>query len=257
MAIELPSTSYKPSADSAAGERLHIAGLTGVQIELEIAGPGSRSYAFLIDWHIRLLLALAWFGGAWLLEYFIGDPSPRSRQFVLLAMLPALLIYFLYQPIVELAMRGRSPGKRMAGVRLVTRSGGTPGVAALLIRNVFRIVDCMPSLYLVGLICCFVTRQRVRIGDLAAGTLLVLDAGGADATLSRLSVSFGQSSLSPALLELAQELLERWASLEPARRGELARSLLARAGQEVPSGAEGDLRERVRQLLPAAPAKRA
>ena len=256
MAVELPSTSYKPPSDSAGGERLRIVGLTGVQVELEIAGPGSRSYAFLIDWHIRLLLALAWFGGAWILERLIGDPSPSGRQFLLLTLLPALLIYFLYQPVVEVAMRGRSPGKRMAGVRLVTRGGGTPGVAALLIRNVFRIIDCLPSLYLVGLICCFVTRQRVRIGDLAAGTLLVLDARDADTTLSRLSVSFGESSLSPSLLELAQELLERWGSLEPTRRSELARSLLAQAGHDVQSAPEGDLRERVRQLLPGVGAKR-
>ncbi len=256
MAIELPSTSYKPPGDSAGGERLHIAGLTGVQVELEIAGPGSRSYAFLIDWHIRLLLALAWLAGAWLLERLIGDPSPRGRQFLLFALLPALLIYFLYQPIVELAMHGRSPGKRMAGVRLVTRAGGTPSVAALLIRNVFRIVDCLPWLYCIGLICCFVTRQRVRIGDLAAGSLLVVDAHGADASLSRLSVSFAQSALSPSLLELAQELLERWGSLEPTRRCELARSLLARAGQDVQSADETELHERVRQLLPVAGAQR-
>lgn len=255
MAIELQSSSAGSAPASAGGERLRIAGLTGVQIELEIAGPGSRSYAFLIDWHIRLLLALAWLAGAWLLELLIGDPSPQGRQFLLLALLPALSIYLLYQPGVELAMRGRSPGKRMAGVRLVTRGGGTPGVAALLIRNVFRLVDSLPSLYLVGIICCFVTRQRVRIGDLAAGTLLVVDTPATTAALSRLSGSFGHSSLSPALIELAQELLERWATLERARRGELARALLERAGESAPSGSDAQLLQRVRQLVPAAPAQ--
>lgn len=252
MAIEMPPTAYESPKESEGDERLRIAGLTGVQIELEIAGPGSRSYAFLIDWHIRVLLALAWLASAWLLELTFGDPSPHDRPFQRFALMPALLIYFFYQPVVELAMHGRSPGKRMAGVRLVTRSGGTPGVAALLIRNVFRLVDSLPSLYLVGLVCCFVTPQRVRIGDLAAGTLLVIDNRGADATLSRLNASFNQSTLAPSLIELAQELLERWESLEHGRRRELARALLTRAGQDVQSASERELRTRVRQLVPAA-----
>jgi uncharacterized RDD family membrane protein YckC len=256
MAIEIPSTSYESPAAAVSDERLRIAGLTGVQIELDLAGPGSRSYAFLIDWHIRVLLALAWLGGAWLLESLYGDPSPRGRQFQLLALLPAILIYLLYHPIVELAMRGRSPGKRMAGVRLVTRGGGTPGVSAILIRNVFRIIDGLPALYLFGLICCFVTRQRVRIGDLAAGTLLVVDAQAAEATIARLSTSLGQSALPPSLIELAQELLERWDSLEPTRRFELAQTLLARAGQDGESASDAQLRAKVRQLIPAAQAPR-
>ena len=40
--------------------RIDIASATGVDLHLNIAGPGARSYAFVIDWHIRLLLALAW-----------------------------------------------------------------------------------------------------------------------------------------------------------------------------------------------------
>ena len=43
-------------------------------------------------------------------------------------------------------MRGRTPGKRIAGVRLVTREGDIPGVGALLLRNVFRLLDSLPAL---------------------------------------------------------------------------------------------------------------
>ena len=251
MTVDLHSSPYPPpSADSnpAGDERLRIAGLTGVDIGLEIAGPGSRSYAFLIDWHIRVLLALAWFAATWLVTR-ASTAAPGGRRFLMLALIPALVIYLFYQPVMELATRGRSPGKRMAGVRLVTRRGGTPGVAALLFRNVFRLVDSVPSLYLVGLICCFVTRQRVRIGDLAAGTLLVTCARAEDAALTRLAPS-ESARLPLALIELTQELLDRWSSLSEAKRREFAEGVLARAGRGGTSGlSEQELHAQLRELL--------
>ena len=42
-------------------EHIRIESITGVDVDLEIAGVGSRSYAFLVDWHIRLILAFAWY----------------------------------------------------------------------------------------------------------------------------------------------------------------------------------------------------
>jgi uncharacterized RDD family membrane protein YckC len=249
MSTDLSSPAHA-LATSGSDETLRVAGLTGVEIELEIAGPGSRSYAFLIDWHIRVLLALAWIICAWLVGLADKVVSPPGQRFLMLAFIPALLIYLLYQPVMELAMRGRTPGKRMASVRLVTRRGGTPSVAALLIRNVFRLVDCLPSLYLVGLACCFATRQRVRIGDLAAGTLLIVDVPRKDAALSQLSASLTQHNLSLLLIELAEELLERWSSLSTARRRELAAGLLTRAGRSASSDlSDEQLRTQLRELL--------
>jgi uncharacterized RDD family membrane protein YckC len=251
MATELrppPYAGFAPAGD----EHLRIAGLTGVDIDLAIAGPGSRSYAFLIDWHIRVLLALGWFMTSGLLVR-LASPAPlRGRLFLLLSLVPALLLYLLYQPVMELAMHGRTPGKCKAGVRLVTRRGGTPSVAALLIRNVFRIIDSLPTMYLVGLICCFVTRQRVRIGDLAAGTLLVSEPRSKEAAVPAVTAAVGDQSLPLALIELAQELLERWSSLSASTRRELAAQLLGRAGQRDASTlGDEELLLRVRALLPS------
>src|SRR6185437_4647965 len=134
---------------------------------------GNRSYAFIEDWLIRVLVALAWFS----LALFLIRAEGVHAKLVYLGGLPALAIYLLYHPVLEVLTHGRTPGMRHAGVRLVTRSGGTPGVTALLIRNVFRLIDMLPSLYLLGLVCCFLTRERVRIGDLAAGTPALLGAG--------------------------------------------------------------------------------
>ena len=206
-------------------ERVSVQSATGVDLTLAIAGPGSRTYAFVIDWHIRLLL-----GGAWLLLAGFAlslNLNPRSPD-ALLSLLPAAVIYFLYHPIVEVALRGRTPGKRMAGVTLVNRNGGTPSTPALLIRNVFRLIDCLPAFYVVGLVCCFVTSNRVRIGDMAAGTLLVLDDSAASKSLARLETLAAASRLPLDALELVDQVLERWPHLEIGKRRQIACQLLAR-----------------------------
>ena len=136
-----------------------------------IAGPGSRSYAFLIDWHIRLLAALAWILAGLLVHR--PDWNLRSTGFWVVFG-PALAIYLLYHPVVELAMHGQTPGKRYAGVRVVGRDGRDPGVRAILVRNALRLIDGLPFGYAVGLVVSVVTTDRVRLGDLVAGTRLVV-----------------------------------------------------------------------------------
>src|SRR5882724_9348041 len=208
-----------------ADDQIFVHSATGVDLTLTVAGPGSRGYAFVIDWHIRLLLAGAWL----LLASFVLKLSLSARsQDALLSLLPAAVIYFLYHPILEVALRGRTPGKRMAGLVLVNRSGGTPGTAALLIRNLFRLIDSLPAFYVVGLVSCFFTANRVRIGDMAAGTLLVLGDAAAGKSLARLETLAAASSLRLDALELVDQVLERWPSLESSNRVQIARSLLAR-----------------------------
>jgi uncharacterized RDD family membrane protein YckC len=199
-------------------DKFVVQSVTGVDLTLTLAGPGTRSYAFIIDWHIRLLIA-----GAWLLiAYYVFHVA------VTLKSQAALFIYFLYHPILEIAMQGRTPGKRMAGVRIAHLDGGPPSVAALLIRNVFRLIDSLPATYLIGLSACFLTAHRVRIGDMAAGTLLVLDAGAAEKTLARIESLATHSHLRLEALELVDQILDRWDSLAPASRAQIARSLLMR-----------------------------
>lgn len=223
---------------------LRVQSVTGVDIELEIAGPGGRSYAFIIDLHIRFLAALALFSVA----AFVGSrTSPAQPPASLLAPagIVSAAIYFLYHPVLEVLMRGRTPGKRIAGVRIVTREGGVPGVGALLIRNLFRLIDCQPGVYLVGLAATLMTRQSVRIGDIAAGTLLVYDEP-TDARRVRTLSSAAVDRLGIETAGLVTELLERWPSLEPARRDALARQLLAKAGQATD---ERPLRAQLEQLV--------
>ncbi|HEY1890827.1 MAG TPA: RDD family protein [Steroidobacteraceae bacterium] len=214
-----------------ATDELTVRGLTGVDMTLTVAGPGTRSYAFVVDWHIRVLGVLAWvLLGAMLRQMFPVSAGGKltSNPIMLALMVGAGLTYFLYHPVLELAMRGRTPGKRIAGVRIVTVEGEMPGAGALLTRNLFRLIDSLPSFYLLGLVCCFVTRQSVRIGDMAGGTLLVLEAEDSASSLGRLSALLERSSLPPETLKLVQDLLARWKALQKPQRLILARTLLAR-----------------------------
>jgi uncharacterized RDD family membrane protein YckC len=232
-------------------ERISVQSVTGVDLSLPLAGPGTRSYAFLIDWHVRVLLVAAWLMIA-VFAFQLGL-NPRSHD-ALFSTLPALVIYFLYQPIVELAFRGRSPGKRIAGVRILDRRGGVPSLTALVIRNLFRLIDSLPAFYVVGLTTCFLTANRVRIGDMAAGTLLVLDDSAAGRSLARVESLAASSALPLETLELVDQLLERWTSLEADHRAEIARKLLARVGaaagpSEVAGLSDAELQGRLRALL--------
>ena len=150
----------------------------GWSVSLHVAGPGARSYAFVIDWHIRTILAIAWYivgvliyNGAWDLS---PPDEPNAPWFIFIAA-PAGFIYLLYPCIMEIVMRGRTPGKRMVGVRLVMHDGSVPTISAFLLRNMFRLIDSFPAFYGVGLVTAVVTKNHVRIGDLAAGTLLVYE----------------------------------------------------------------------------------
>jgi len=237
-----------------AAEELTVRGLTGVDMTLALAGPGTRSYAFIIDWHIRLLLALAWLLVGLLVRLLVpgGRDIPLSASVMVLAVfVPAAAIYFLYHPVLEVVMRGRTPGKRVAGARIVTQEGTTPGTGPLLIRNLFRIVDSLPMLYVVGLVCCLLSAQRVRIGDLAAGTVLVIDEDKAGKALGRLGTFLQASGANPEALALVQDLLDRWQDLEPRRRVSLARTVLARLepGYDPAALEERDLHARLKALL--------
>ncbi len=215
---------------------LSIKSVTGVDVELQIAGPGSRSYAFLIDWHIRLLLGVLWYIVATFASGSVLGARLTGGSAVITTVAPALIIYFFYHPVLELAMRGRTPGKRMAGVRLVTRDGEIPSFGAILLRNVFRLLDAAPAFYVVGLMCVIFTRQHVRVGDLASGTLLVIDAADAERSLAVLGSSAGVGRLNPQVVELVHELLERWNSLDEGTRVNLARSLLAKIEPQAATG---------------------
>jgi uncharacterized RDD family membrane protein YckC len=244
-----------PALRSSGIDSLRIESVTGVDVELPIAGPGSRSYAFIIDWHIRLLLAFLWVPIALAIMYVVHrTPSSNSAlnhvfSLKFFVYLPATMIYLLYHPIVELAMGGQTPGKRKAGVCVVTRTGQPPSIAAILIRNVFRLIDSFPAFYTVGLLSTIITRDNVRIGDLAAGTVLVTLPDDGRKAPERQAVFATQSRLTPDQVELVSDVLERWPQLDTVMRRSLAQRILTQVGANVTDADDQALRSALVDLL--------
>ncbi|MBV8342431.1 MAG: RDD family protein [Gammaproteobacteria bacterium] len=228
---------------SSAAPELVVDSVTGIDVSLAVAGPGARAFAFLIDWHVRTIVALGWYTVGSLIyngRASLATPLSVDGRWFGAVLAPALAIYFLYHYVLELAMRGTTPGKRAAGVRVVSRDGGTPGAGALLARNVFRLIDSLPLFYGVGLIAAMATREHVRIGDMAAGTLLVYAATGTAFSPTVAAARTEAARLDASGAELLAELLSRWPTLAPEARTRLGRQLLARYGTRTESGGPPD-----------------
>jgi uncharacterized RDD family membrane protein YckC len=226
---------------------LSVDSVTGIDVSLAVAGAGARSFAFIIDWFVRLVLALAWYAlGAFVYNRGLSIAAPLTNDAAWFGAVvtPALAIYFLYHYAVELAMRGRTPGKRTAGIRIVARDGSAPGAGALLVRNVFRLIDTLPVLYCLGLVAVIATREHLRVGDMAAGTLLVYERDAA-----HLPPAAEAPRLDARASELVAELLERWPTLAPDARLQLGQQLLARYGGGAAAADESALRGALTVLL--------
>lgn len=219
-------------------------------MELPIAGLGTRSYAFLIDWHIRLLIALCWVIFIMVLFAQSGlDYTIDNQTFVFTASIPAGLVYIIYQPLVEIVMRGSSPGKRMAKVIVVDLAGHTPTVAALVIRNIVRILDSLPLFYTVGIVCCLVTERHVRFGDLIAQTLLIYLPEEEEVDVESDTRFANHNKLNVQQITIIRGLLSRWDELDKQNRVALARKLLSKLGRSVTTDNEGELLKMLEELL--------
>lgn len=147
-----------------------------VAIEMPLAGIGSRFIALLVDY-------LIWFAGFLVLAFLAVFILPALHAFdKLSAQWAAAIVIFIvflvnwgYFTLFEAFWNGRTPGKRVARIRVIQRSGRAIGLFESMARNLVRYVDQLPFFYAVGVIAMFVTKDHQRLGDLAAGTLVVRD----------------------------------------------------------------------------------
>jgi len=147
-----------------------------VAIEMPLAGIGSRFIALLVDYLIWgaaflvLLVFVIFFGSS------IDAFSKLTAQWtVAIIIFSVFLVNWGYFTLFEAFWNGRTPGKRVARIRVIQRSGRAIGLFESMARNLVRYVDQIPIFYAVGVIAIFTTRQHQRLGDLAAGTLVVRD----------------------------------------------------------------------------------
>src|SRR5947209_17792668 len=147
-----------------------------VAIEMPLAGIGSRFIALLVDTLIWLACLLMLGLVFWAIQPAMEAFSALSYQWAFAIVTTVVfLLNWGYFTLFEAFWNGRTPGKKVAKIRVIQRSGRPIGFFESLARNLVRYVDQIPFFYAVGVMVMFATRQHQRLGDLAAGTLVVRD----------------------------------------------------------------------------------
>jgi uncharacterized RDD family membrane protein YckC len=171
----------------------------GVRLELPVAGPAPRMFAYGIDMMIVFTLILSMLIaliailpiGASVDQWLHHAFHEASRQvaernkgqpidfgafdglLIALFVLAQFAIETGYFIFWEMVTNGRSPGKMLAGLRVVRRDGTGINLRSSVLRNVLRIVDMLPENYVVGLISMLLSPSGERLGDHVAGTIVI------------------------------------------------------------------------------------
>ncbi|HEX3703547.1 MAG TPA: RDD family protein [Vicinamibacterales bacterium] len=234
-------------------ERLKIDTPEQITLELPIAGIGSRFVAVAVDTVLQALtLATGMFaltlGARWTFGVLkLAGPAA--------AILFAFCVYWGYFAGFEIAWSGQTPGKRMAGVRVIHESGRPVSAFEAIARNVLRAIDFLPLLYGVGIITMLLNRQSRRIGDYVAGTVVVYDSSAAQPRLdwhdidSAAVPSARLTQVSTEELSLIETYLRRRLDLDPLVREEMADQIVHRLTQKT--GITRDAGQSAESLLEA------
>ena len=235
-------------------ETLRISTPEGVSLELPLAGVGSRFVALLVDTLLQMLIFVA------VIVLLVVADADSFAVFAVTGVTVFALL-FVYPVAFELAAGGRTPGKRWSSLRVVCDDGSPLTFRASALRNLVRLVDVLPGMYLVGAVAIFATRRNQRLGDLAAGTLVVRDvrvptfvaesfAPSAEVAPDDLP-AWDVSGLSQPELAALRRFLERRQAIDDVPRNLLARDLAERLRPSV-GGVGADLPpERFLELVAA------
>lgn len=217
----------------------------GVELELSLAGAGSRLIAGAIDLAIKGVLVIA----AAVALGSIGDLGFAVFSIVV------FLVLFAYDVPFEVLGRGRTPGKRLSSLRVVRSDGSPVDLRSSAVRNIARLVDGPTLFYVPTVVGILATRKNQRPGDLAADTVVIRTAKRARRRrnaqpprpvtgLAPAAADWDVSAITADELAVVRHFLERRDGLGPDARRALALRL-----------AEG-LRPRVTGASPDAPAER-
>lgn len=139
----------------------------GIEFALPLAGPFSRMLAFAVDFAAIAAAGMLLARLLAPLQLFSADAAQSAITVLYFA------ISLLYGILTEWFWRGQTVGKRLLGLRVVEASGLRLRPSQIIVRNLLRFVDLLPGLYLIGGVCCVVSNRRQRLGDIAAGTIVV------------------------------------------------------------------------------------
>ena len=152
-------------------EHLSIETPEQIKINYSIAGIGSRFYATLID--IAVMTPIAFIGAYVTIRAVTGLGEILGNWLAAIAGVATFAFLWGYYMIFEIATNGQSPGKRALGLRVIKAHGYPISFSDSAIRNLVRIVDFLPFFYGIGLFAMLSNKNWQRLGDLAAGTLVV------------------------------------------------------------------------------------
>jgi uncharacterized RDD family membrane protein YckC len=235
----------------AALEKLNIDTPEQIALEFSLASIGSRFLALAIDTLIQVALAMLLFGvvvfGAWLASTTIEGVGTWLLAVLILGL---FLIYYGYFAVYEVAWNGQTPGKRVIGLRVIHASGRPVSVFEAILRNIVRVVDQFPGIYAIGIVAVFLSERSQRLGDLAAGTVVVheravvkgLDEIMRDAEPSRVDARHGASKLTQEEISVIELFLRRRHELDGYARVRTAKNIAdrVRGRLEITSGIENE-----------------
>jgi uncharacterized RDD family membrane protein YckC len=236
----------RPSNLGGVDRTLEVRTPESIAFSYELAGLGSRFLALAVDQAIQFATLAAIFWGLvfaasrFKVVHATPQISERLAQSIAIAVLVVIVfaILFGYFIVSEAMWNGQTPGKRLLGLRVV-RDGGYPiDFGASLIRNLIRVGEAIVGYYILAAISALLSAENKRLGDLAAGTIVVRDARlGAPRSLRERREEPIYSStayLSGDERALIKRFLERRDALALERRHALAAQLAARVRDRVP-----------------------
>ncbi|MGH7515686.1 MAG: stage II sporulation protein M [Gemmatimonadales bacterium] len=230
-----------PTAPPDYRQHLEIETPEHVVLDLEIAGIGSRALAAVLDMLILLGSGLALLI---VLAILSGYGVTIGRLGSVILVLAGFVVWNGYFILFEGLRRGQTPGKRIAGIRVVMDTGHAVSFGAAAVRNLLRIADALPPPYLIGLLLVAFHPRAKRLGDLVAGTIVARDRPHeAQAALTAAGVEEPPSipELDDEEFRLLSQFAARQAQLEPAARVRLARGLAARLSEYPAASGQSDL----------------
>jgi uncharacterized RDD family membrane protein YckC len=147
-----------------------------IDVSLELAGLGSRFIAQLIDWGIKFgsLLALGLVGTVLLLLLGV-TLEDKALAWLLLAIFVVIgfAFFFGFDTFFEVRFNGQTPGKMAAGIRVISEGGAPVDFSAACVRNLLGFADMLPMFYLLGGLIALLNTRGQRLGDMAAGTIVI------------------------------------------------------------------------------------
>jgi len=144
-----------------------------VRFRYQLAGPARRALAWGIDGVLRAGIVLGFALIATMGGVAVGDSFGEASMGLVL--LVAFVVEWGYFVVFEMTSSGRTPGKRAARIRVVTQGGHPLRLGDSMLRNLLRAADFLPFGYALGVVAMARDRHFRRLGDLVAGTMVVIE----------------------------------------------------------------------------------